>query len=161
MTPRTLTDFSNLSVVFSSNFNSVSSAEFGDNVIEWNLLGFASIPLMLNQSTAILRSMTEFARRFAASITNKTLNSHRHNYRGYIFQGTGIGQQWTYKRTCALILSLVVNLWLIPPMSFARFLFLLRQSTRSSKADQSTHHKHRVSQSINCGRNSRKLSTDP
>ena len=60
ITPRALTDFSDLSVVFSSNFNSMSSAKFGDNIIDWNFSGFAFIPLLLNNSTAILQSISKF-----------------------------------------------------------------------------------------------------
>ena len=59
MTPRALTDFSGLSMEFSSNFNSMSSVGFGDNAINWNFAGFAFIPLLPNHSTAILQSMSK------------------------------------------------------------------------------------------------------
>ena len=59
MTPSALTDFSGLSMVFSSNFNSKSSVGYGDNTMNIKLCRVRFIPLLPNHSTAILQSLSK------------------------------------------------------------------------------------------------------
>ena len=88
MTPRALTDFSGLSMVLSSNFNSMSSVGFGDNTINWNFVGFHYYQTTQRRFCSHWVNLTK---RLARSMTNVTLSCHQHNYRGYTFQWIEIG----------------------------------------------------------------------
>ena len=82
MTPRALTDFfSDLSEVFASNFNLMSSVGLVDSTITWIFLGFAFIPVLPNQSTAIHQLLNK-------SVTNVTLNCHQRNLEGNFSMNT-------------------------------------------------------------------------
>ena len=82
--------FLGLSMVFSSNFNSMPSVGFGDNTINWNFAGSPFIPLFQINQQRFCSHWANLTERLARSMTNVASNFHQHNYRRYTFQSIEI-----------------------------------------------------------------------